>query len=269
MNHFSSVCKSRLKQQSNRVHANQISDLIPNEQPQPNSNLEQADSVNALYDDYVFAIKKSKLQPVILHVEGHATSFLTDSGSSTDIINQATYNEIHAKHNIKLTPTLTKLYPYRHSSALPLLGTVHLMVITKNRIDAVKLLVTKNNNRDNILGCETSIKLGLLWLDQNSSKQVNQLQSSADNGNNSDIVFEKYQEAFNGVGKLKNYEMKLHIDDQIPPVAQKILKTPFHIQKNQEKKIDELLSHDIIEKCDMPTGWVSLLVSVKNQTETQ
>ena len=43
-----------------------------------------------------------------------------------------------------------------------------------------------------ILGHETSIKLGLLWLDQNSSKQVNQLQSS----------FEKYPEAFNGVGKL-------------------------------------------------------------------
>ena len=35
------------------------------------------------------------------------------------------------------------------------------------------------------------------------------------------------------------------------------------MQKNQEKKIDELLSHDIIEKYDMPTGWVSLLVSVK------
>ena len=83
MNHFSSVCKSSLKQQHNRVHANQISDLIPNEQPQPNPNLEQADSVNALYDDYVFAIKKSKLQPdVILHVEEHATSFLIDSESS-------------------------------------------------------------------------------------------------------------------------------------------------------------------------------------------
>ena len=29
MNHFSSVCKSHLKQQNNTVHANQISDLIP------------------------------------------------------------------------------------------------------------------------------------------------------------------------------------------------------------------------------------------------
>ena len=39
MNLFSSVCKSSLKQQNNRVHANQISDLIQNEQPQPNPNL--------------------------------------------------------------------------------------------------------------------------------------------------------------------------------------------------------------------------------------
>ena len=76
-------------------------------------------------------------------------------------------------------------------------------VTSKNRTDVVKFLVTKDNNSDNILGHETSIKLGLLWLDQNSPKQVNQLQSS----------FEKYPEAFNGVGKLKkNHEMKLHID---------------------------------------------------------
>ena len=208
--------------------------------------------------------KKTKLQlDVTLHVEGHATSFLIDSGFSTGTINQATYNEIHAKHNIKLSPTLKKLYPYRHRSALPLSGTVHCMVTSKNRIDVVIFLDTKGNNSDNILGCETSIKLGLLWLDQNSSKQVNQLQSSADNGNNLDIVFEKYPEAFNRVGKLKNCEMKLHNDHQIPPVAQKKSKTTFHMQKNQEKKIDELLCHDIIEKRDMPTGWVSLLVSVK------
>ena len=52
------------------------------------------------------------------------------------LINQATY-KIHAKHNIKLTHTLAKLYPYGHSSALPLLGTVHCMVTSKNRIDVV------------------------------------------------------------------------------------------------------------------------------------
>ena len=118
------------------------------------------------------------------------------------------------------------------------------MVTSKNRLDFVTFLVKKNNNSDNILGRETSIKLGLLWLDQNSSKQVNCLQSSADNGNNSEIVFEKYPEAFNGIEKLKNYEMILHIDHQIPPVAQKMGKIPFHIQKNQEKKIDELISHE-------------------------
>ena len=39
MNNFSSVCKSCSKQQNNRAHANQISDLIHNEQPQPNPNL--------------------------------------------------------------------------------------------------------------------------------------------------------------------------------------------------------------------------------------
>ena len=48
-------------------------------------------------------------------------------------------------------------------------------VTSKNRTDVVKFLVTKANNSDNILGHETSIKLGLLWLHQNSSKQVNQL----------------------------------------------------------------------------------------------
>ena len=111
------------------------------------------------------------------------------------------------------------------------------MVRSKNRLDFVKFLVKKDNNRDNILDRETSIKLGLLWLDQNSSKQVNYLQSSAGNRNNSEIVFEKYPKAFNGVEKLKNYEMILYIDHQIPPVAQKMRKIPFHIQKIKKRKL--------------------------------
>ena len=34
-------------------------------------------------------------------------------------------------------------------------------------------------------------------------------------------TFDEYKECFSGVGKLKNYQAKLHINEEVPLVAQK------------------------------------------------
>ena len=41
---------------------------------------------------------------------------------------------------------------------------------------------------------------------------------------------EEYDDLFHGLGKLKSYQIKLHIDEDIPAVAQPHRRLPFHIQ---------------------------------------
>ena len=61
---------------------------------------------------------------------------------------------------------------------------------------------------------------------------------------------------------LKKFELKLHIDESIPPVAQHPRRVPFHLRKKVVAELKELEQHGIIEKVDGPTPWISLLVAV-------
>ena len=65
------------------------------------------------------------------------------------------------------------------------------------------------------------------------------------------------------MGKLKGLQLKLHIRDDVTPVAQSVRRLPFGLRDKVGKKLDELLAMDIIEEVShSPTKWVSPLVVV-------
>ena len=42
---------------------------------------------------------------------------------------------------------------------------------------------------------------------------------------------------FHGLGKLKNYQIKLYIDEEVPSVAQPHRRVPFHVRKQLEEQL--------------------------------
>ena len=72
----------------------------------------------------------------------------------------------------------------------------------------------------------------------------------------------QYSSLFEGVGKLRNYQLKIHTDPNVTLVAQPLRRTPFHIRKDVEKKLQQMAHLDIIEDVEGPTPWVSPLVAV-------
>ena len=83
------------------------------------------------------------------------------------------------------------------------------------------------------------------------------LQIGLINSVNSDIV-EEFKDCFTGVGKLKRYQLKLHLKEDVAPVVQLLRRPPFNLTDKIEKKLDELKSMHIIEKVHSPSQWVSL-----------
>ena len=74
---------------------------------------------------------------------------------------------------------------------------------------------------------------------------------------------EKYEDIFTGVGKLRDFQLKLYIKDNFTPIAQPVRRLPFGLRTKVDEKLDELLAEDIIKKVsDRPTQWVSPLVVV-------
>lgn len=72
----------------------------------------------------------------------------------------------------------------------------------------------------------------------------------------------KHQAVFEGIGKLKDYQLKLHIDTDVQPVSQPLRRPAFDLREKIEKKLDELLHEDIIERVGGPTPWVNPVVVV-------
>ena len=70
----------------------------------------------------------------------------------------------------------------------------------------------------------------------------------------------KYPSVFQGIGKLKDYQLKLHVDPSVPPVVQKMRRVPFSVKSKVTAKVNELLEKDIIEKVEGPTVWLSPVV---------
>ena len=56
-------------------------------------------------------------------------------------------------------------------------------------------------------------------------------------------IREEYADILSGVGKLKNYQLKLHINKDVKPVAQQARRLPFGLRDKVDQKLDELLRY--------------------------
>ena len=75
-------------------------------------------------------------------------------------------------------------------------------------------------------------------------------------------IQQEYPELCTGIGNLKDYQAKIHVNQEIPPIAQSPRLIPFAMREKVERKIIQLLEMDIIEPVKGPTLWVSPLVIV-------
>ncbi|KAL9967186.1 hypothetical protein ACROYT_G025364 [Oculina patagonica] len=92
--------------------------------------------------------------------------------------------------------------------------------------------------------------------------QVNLLKVSTDGAEGVPSIFEQFPGCCEGIGKLKDFQLKVPIDSEVQPIAQPIRRVPYHLRDKLSDKLDELVKLDIIEKVSGPSLWVSPVVVV-------
>ena len=105
-----------------------------------------------------------------------------------------------------------------------------------------------------LIGHKTATELGILRI--GIPEDISVMNSETEN------ILASFQDRFEGLGKLKDFELKLHIDDTIKPVAQPARKIPFKMRSQVERKLKELEDRDVIERVEGPTPWASALVPI-------
>ena len=121
------------------------------------------------------------------------------------------------------------------------------MVKTSDKITSAPFYVTKGKS-GYLVSYTTSVDLQVI-------PEIHSLHSSK-----AEQLFEKYPQVFKSIGKLKDTQIELPIDQNVQPVTQPHRRILFHIRQQVETELQPLEDLDIIEHVDGPTDWVSSIV---------
>ena len=236
----------------------------PDKPPELNSDSEsESDDDDEDYETfYVFKIdKQNEGNKHQIQINDNPVNVLIDSGSTINIIDQTTLETLNPKP--PLTTSKVKIYPYKASKPLQIIGQFTTKIHSEDKSTMAKFQVVPGSS-GSLLGRTTSEELDLLRVGPKPSlHQVTATeQPSAPTPSNVQHIIEKHKEVFKGLGKLKNFELKLHIDSNVTPAQQPIRRLPFHTRQAVSAETKRLLDADIIEPVPGPTTWLNPIVAV-------
>ena len=119
------------------------------------------------------------------------------------------------------------------------------------------MLVSQAVSSGCLLGRDSASKLGLLTIINSVSDNVNLHNTKVSQ------LLSDYKDVTIGLGKLKNVQIKLDINEAIKPVSQHLRKIHCYLRKRIDEKLDELIELDVIPvpETDL-TPWISPLLAV-------
>ena len=204
-------------------------------------------------DEYLYTMNHGSNAPKIPKVSvkiGVVVEMVIDTSATTDILDEATYRNIHQNEDTELQPTTKRLFAYGSDSQLTILGKFDATIAFKDKYKDTTIHVVQGSH-GSLLSYKTAMDLGILDLHVNHVSDTVPVHEQ---------LCRQYSGIFNGIGRLKGVEVKLHIDQSVSPVAQRARRIPFHMRKKVARELDQLEQQGIIEKVDGPTPWVSPLV---------
>ncbi|XP_032240654.1 uncharacterized protein LOC116619712 [Nematostella vectensis] len=150
---------------------------------------------------------------------------MADSGASINVLDEEDYRKL--PKSAKLEQSGVKIFAYQSTNPLQVLGKFTAITASTTKNISARFYVVKGSG-GSLLSWKTSQELNLLQ----TVKQVT----------------EKTPQ-----GKLKNYQIKLHIDENTPPVAQPHRRVPFHVRKQLGEQLQRDEELGVIERIEGPT----------------
>ena len=177
---------------------------------------------------------------------------LIDSGASTNVIDEEAFRHISKAHPVVLAPSPTRILAYGFNTPLPVIGTFSATFQTSTTSTVAPVQVLKGNHGC-LLSFQTASVLGLLTI------SVHHLPSQRPS---LEHIAQDRPWLFHGIGQLKEFTLKLHINPTVVPIAQPALRLPFHLHKQVNQDLHQLEHAGIIEDVKGPTPWISPLIVV-------
>lgn len=278
-NHLESMCKTKMRDQE--------SNFIETEEAEDASHIvSSADAATADIDsdymmidddsDCVYNLRFDDKQTDVDHtdpdkprvlknrllisVDSCPVPFVPDTGATVTTIDHDSFTRLCQSKHYNLHRPDTKIYSYGSTEPIKLKGYFHAKVRYGEQYSLARIYVLCKRSCGNLLGRKTCIELGLISINYNEIDELNSLTSGTmictQPSKDIKAIVAKFP---SGIGLLKDFELKLNIDETVEPVIQKVRRTPLSKRKPVEDKLDELQENDIIEPVsdDTATTWLS------------
>ena len=262
MNHFSTVCRGKPNNRSKSLHPKKTSrgkyhvrsadvEVSPSSEM---SSLAGVDSDNS--EEYTFNIGaqgheagKPIFQVTIMNTP---IRIMADSGATVNILGKRDFDGLKSKP--QLVETSAKVYPYMSDKPLTLCGKFR-ATVTSGSCSSVETFYVAKGSSSSILSWTISQALDLI-------KAVSTVEPPVSLPPDAQDFLKEFPNLTSGMDKYKGEPARIHIDESVKPVAQPDRRAPLHVRKQVEEKLKQLENHDIIERVEGPTPWVSPIVVV-------
>ena len=177
-----------------------------------------------------------------MRVEG----VLIDSGASCNLIDYKTWSYLKQNHVVcQSAQSEKRVFAYGQKEPIDVAGTFTTEIVCEANGETCvdEFTVIKGDGRP-LLGRKTAEKLDVLRVRPEKEEEAYTVTKQA---NDVDIR-EKYPALFTGVGKLKGYKLKRHINEDVTLVPQSVQRLPFGLRDKVDEKLDKLLDMGIIEE---------------------
>jgi len=246
-NHFVAVCRKRMQSGQRHVQygQRQVREIDAEQCYESPDNRDSNSEQEFAYGLAVNSINKKKVPMIKLAIQGVQTTVLVDTGSSINVVAESVVSKMTPRP--KTQKAKIKAYAFGQDKPLPVRNTYTLSVESDTKFTTAEFH-TINGTSETLISYKTAVDLGIVPV-------INSVK-----GCEYSELCDKYKSVFTGLGKLKDKQIKFHIDESVVPSTQPARRIPFHVREQVEQELDRLEELDVIEKVDGPTPWVSNLV---------
>ena len=183
-------------------------------------------------------------------INGQTTKVFADTGADINVMSKAAAKKL----GLKLCKSKMKIKPY---GSLPVkckgcyIGTI----MYGDQVVNTCIYVVKQD-LETLLSGRVCEELGIIQFTPQPVRR-----STAEASPHKTRLAASFPKVFEDrIGRMKDYSVKLYIDENVRPVAERRRPVPFHLRKKRDAALAKMEAEGIIEEHHGPAPWISNIV---------
>ena len=248
--HFEKVCRSKPVKQ---IDSGDIDTEQKHEEETYNINLFRIKATKDYVKPQLRANKSDFNVQVVIN--NHLDRVVADTGARISVCGTAQARKWGILD--RLSPSKVKVKPYK-SDPIQVYGEARCSVTFGSTSIPVVWHVISGNS-EAILSGNAALQLGIIQFSETPDTFQPILMIESDDKESLQNILSKYSENFSGLGKLKDYKVKLHCKGDVKPVNVPAHTFPYHLQQRAQAAINDMIKQGVIEEHppNQPAPWVS------------